>query len=446
MKYALLLLAVALQLSSAGQVYVRGRILDVATQQPLDMVVVSSNRNKDIDISNAEGLWQLTFSDYGKEAVRFQFSLVGYERLDTLISANKLTKPIQIRMRSLRNQLPLVVIKPAVPDTVFASERWNVADFSFVDNGMYLLVYDVEERWKTQWESLKTLFSDAYVIHIDSTGKEISAVPVPESVEGFYEDFLNEVFIIGRNNYYHVQNSNGLFLTEYSSIEFDDNIRPVLDTTGSKVLLSSYDPTFPMFQYRIYDKETKQSELISEIKDPIGYELMRSEFKYLCPRERVYAMNMELKTGIDKEIHAAYLRQFHLSPYFRPLYAPLVKAKDNWLIFNHHYNQIMKLDRDGNILSMTPIAYHRTKRPVKWERKVVYDKGMDKCYTIVSVDDNPSVLEVNLENGLLVNEKSLYFRYVEKVKILNGEIYYVYRPFESSQNRFLYKESIFGAP
>jgi hypothetical protein len=106
----------------------------------------------------------------------------------------------------------------------------------------------------------------------------------------------------------------------------------------------------------------------------------------------------------------------------------------------------MKLDRDGNILSMTPIAYHRTKRPVKWERKVVYDKGMDKCYTIVSVDDNPSVLEVNLENGLLVNEKSLYFRYVEKVKILNGEIYYVYRPFESSQNRFLYKESIFGAP
>jgi hypothetical protein len=36
----------------------------------------------------------------------------------------------------------------------------------------------------------------------------------------------------------------------------------------------------------------------------------------------------------------------------------------------------------------------------------------------------------------------LHYRYVEHIRIRNAKVYYIYRPFESLQNTFIYSEEI----
>ena len=51
-------------------------------------------------------------------------------------------------------------------------------------------------------------------------------------------------------------------------------------------------------------------------------------------------------------------------------------------------------------------------------------------------------VQIKYRTGLIGKTTKLKFRFIENIKIEKGYVYYIYRPFESSQKRFLYKEKL----
>ena len=49
---------------------------------------------------------------------------------------------------------------------------------------------------------------------------------------------------------------------------------------------------------------------------------------------------------------------------------------------------------------------------------------------------------IDLETGDVDLNFKLYHKYTENIRVRDGWAYYVYRPFESSQKKFLYKEQV----
>jgi hypothetical protein len=49
---------------------------------------------------------------------------------------------------------------------------------------------------------------------------------------------------------------------------------------------------------------------------------------------------------------------------------------------------------------------------------------------------------IDLKTGNITEKVRLEFRYIDKIAIQNNFVYYVYRPFESTQKKFLYKERL----
>ena len=50
--------------------------------------------------------------------------------------------------------------------------------------------------------------------------------------------------------------------------------------------------------------------------------------------------------------------------------------------------------------------------------------------------------EINNITGEIVAEKKLFYQYVSKLKIKDGFVYYTYKPAQTLQKKFLYKEKV----
>jgi beta-galactosidase beta subunit len=50
--------------------------------------------------------------------------------------------------------------------------------------------------------------------------------------------------------------------------------------------------------------------------------------------------------------------------------------------------------------------------------------------------------EIDRTTGVVKKSFKLHFKYVDRIQIIDGQVYYVYRPFESTQKKFIYRENI----
>jgi hypothetical protein len=70
------------------------------------------------------------------------------------------------------------------------------------------------------------------------------------------------------------------------------------------------------------------------------------------------------------------------------------------------------------------------------------DKFENKVYAFFSKDGHHYLKQINHQTGKEVKTYKLKHHSAEKIKIKDGYVYYVYRPFDSTQEKFLYRERI----
>jgi len=86
--------------------------------------------------------------------------------------------------------------------------------------------------------------------------------------------------------------------------------------------------------------------------------------------------------------------------------------------------------------------YNQAPKGEKWEQPIIKDKLEELIYAIYNGAGYTYVRQIKYRSGLIGKTTKLKFRFIENIKIEKGYVYYIYRPFESSQKRFLYKEKL----
>jgi hypothetical protein len=338
-----------------------------------------------------------------------------------------------------------IAIRPYEPDSVWGSGQLNVADFIFFNDKLLLLVYEKELRWKCQNEGAKTLYSGARCILLDENGKEIAHSDIiDQEVENFDGSFLQGIYIKARNGRLKVViEDKRIDFFGVADNDFLQYIQPYLDSLGNYVFVSTFDEYYPSFKYALLSPEKGEQKLLCAIEDKFGMELFRSEYKYLDPRQRMEVNQLAMDLKMDKKVIAAYARGFHHSMYFETPYAPAFVTNHSALIFDHYNDSVFEFNNFGEMMNSFHIDYHKSQRNLKWKRKVIFDDVTDRCFTLYSKGASIFICEINLDGSGLGEPTQLFHPYVEEIKVSNGYVYYIYRPFESTQKRYLYREPIF---
>ena len=73
---------------------------------------------------------------------------------------------------------------------------------------------------------------------------------------------------------------------------------------------------------------------------------------------------------------------------------------------------------------------------------IIKDKDEHKLYVLFLKNGYYYLKPVSLNDGSTSVSFKLGYRYVENVKVENGFVYYIYRPYESAQKKYLYREII----
>jgi hypothetical protein len=320
----------------------------------------------------------------------------------------------------------VVVLAPGAVQVLFQSEKLSVSDFEILPNGeLLLLAYP------------KRLDKGSELLIYD--GKQVlQSFKLKENPKELIHDFRGNVHVVCENGIYgiHRQNQN-IGISTIDKAYYMKYIFPVVDTVQSKLFFSNFNANYPAFDYLAFDQLDSTYSKIMEIKDEFMMELYRAEYKWVDVRTKLWAFNKEIETGIDKEIWVG-ANYFTNTLYYKQLYAPMFRKNDSIYVFDYYKDLLFSFDSRGNKLDSIPIFHHYQPKQTGWKRNLLQDEITGEVYAFFEKAGICSVQKINLRTGVLGDKIQFEQKYVDKVAINGGKAYYIYRPFESAQKKFLY--------
>lgn len=342
------------------------------------------------------------------------------------------TLVISVEMTPLKNyHLNVVEVKaPGIPDTVFESKRLSVADFEIQQDGkLVLLTYPKQLK-----KGSELLLYDGVDV--------LNSFSVPSVAEELVRDYRGNAHVVCKDNVFgiHVTNSD-IGISNLDKTYFLKYLAPIVDTSKAKLFYSTFNKDYPAFNYFAYDQWDSTYSSIIHIQDDLMMELYRSEYKWVDVRTKLWAKQKENETGIDAEIWVG-ANFFTQSLYYKELYAPLFTKNDTVYVFDYYKDKLFSFDRIGNALDSVPIYHHYQPKSTGWQKQLVQDRGTGEVYAVFDKAGFTYLGLIDVKTGEITEKVKLEFRYIDKVAVHNNFVYYIYRPFESTQKKFLYKERL----
>jgi hypothetical protein len=199
---------------------------------------------------------------------------------------------------------------------------------------------------------------------------------------------------------------------------------------------------YPAFNYYFSGPKDTLAHLLQAISNADLLNLYNFEYYYLSPPVQLEARRMADFYKTDVHIIAALMSGFTQSLFYEALYAPLFILKDTICIFNHHNDFLYHYTKQNHLIDSIKISYHHPKNWREWKKQLFVDESENKVYAFFSKDGRHYLKQINFQTGKEVLTYKLKHHSAERIKIKDGFVYYVYRPFGSTQERFLYRERI----
>jgi len=435
-KYRLLFLFMnSLIFGYSQTIEIRGQVLDVDGDPIRDVRYFVSSRPNVYYKTTVDGGYSVNYS--GQKADTIVFEHVGFQR-NSLLLDEKLAKKAKNGSVTLNIVLPnriweQIDVFADRPDTLFGTQEYSVADFEFDRSGdIVLLTYE------------KTLDKGSVLRVLDENRKITDRYYIAESAIELRTDFRGNTHLITEQEVYFI------YIEDHKISVYPENrdyffryVAPIIDTIGDRIYFSNYSEVYPAFDYMEFNRKDSTYHTLLKVEDQIMMDMYRAEFKYVDVRTKLWAHNKELETGIDKEIWVG-ANVFTNSIYYEPLYAPLFKVgSDSILVFDHYKNFLFLYTEDTRVFTdSVRIFYHKDAKKSGWEQPLIQDTENDIIYGIFERNGYTYLSKINLQTGLIEHNFKLNFKYVESIHVKDGYVYYIYRPYESIQKKYIYRERL----
>lgn len=442
MRILLLLISlfVLVNVSAQDSLVVKVNVVDEQFQEPIQRVAITAvfaeGQSFRMTGSKGEALFQVRKG----EMITFKLSHEKYfvksnqikrisekERMDTV----EFTFEMEIEAIKTQDLNEITIAAPGVPVEVFGSKRLHVEDFEVLPNGdMVLLTYP------------KRLKKGSELLLYDGVSKVKQSFQVPGTAQELVRDYRGNPHVICEDNVFGIHVGHGTI--GISSLEkeyFTKYLAPIVDTNQAKMYFSTFNPDYPAFEYFAYDQLDSVYSKITGITDDLMMELYRSEYKWADIRTKLWAKNLEIQTGVDAEIYVG-ANYFTNSIYYKELYAPLFHRNDSLFVFDYYKDRLYTYDAEGNPIDSVGIYHHYQPRRTGWKKELIQDRETGQIYALFDRAGYTYLGWVDTKTGEITQQVKLEYRYVNKVAVHNNFVYYTYRPFESIQKKYLYKERL----
>lgn len=383
--------------------------------------------------SNTKGEYTLAF-DWNKiDTIVFKHA--GYEQQHKVITEKTIksykngTIPFDVLLSTIT--LTEFTLLHQKVDTVFGNPEVSVQDYIVLpNNNLLLLVYE------------KTFEKGAQLWLTNSQQEEISAHTIPFKSLYLYTDYAQNHYVVGEKQVCLIVNrNNSLFLKSVPTADFYNFHSRIIDSIADNYYYSDYHSLYPAVNFYCSHRKDSSQTLLKEVKDDFMMELYRAQYKYVSGRDKLWAYRKEQETGIDKEIWIG-AQSFTQDLLYQPVYAPLFVVNDTVLIFDQYKSYLYKYTTNHRLVDSSFVNYYINPKGEKWEQPLVKDAATGAIYATYNRAGYTYLRKLDSKTGLLTTTTKLTNRFVSTIKIHNGYVYYIYRPYESQQKKFLYKEEV----
>ena len=416
---------------------VLGKIISAKDSLPIDNVVITCKSPSRQTHSDKNGHYAILLDRKAGQVL--QFTIIGHKTELITINGKLLNQAIGDTLHlDVVMQPELLVLAPTDitpdhgPDTVIGNWHFFIEDYLFYQGDQFILL--------TFEKTLKS----AKIMLADRSEKIISSVDVPVEAMSLYKDYQGNYNVMCKDSAFriHIFSDDRIQLMALPYQDFCDRMLPCIDTINGKILFSNYNPDYPAFSYFTYDPSDTTVQPIRGIVDGELLDLYNWEFDFLKPRDRLYARKMEAYTGIDKRIIAATMTGFPQSIYYTPLYAPLFVVHDTICVFDHYSDSLFLYDQNGKQIHASKIDYHHPANWKEWDHQLHQDEVTGEIYARFEKGGVYTLKKIDIKTGKIIGTFKITNPYAKHIRIQDGYVYYIFRPTESVQKKYLYREAI----
>ncbi len=435
--FCTLVLLVAFSLCNAQLIQISGQVTSVLEGTPVSDVQIFSAENQFLGSTKADGKFKIAL--YKDQTITFTHVL--YVSLNYAVTESK--SEISILLEPKELLLPDVHVNAKLPEIVYSDENFHVADYQFSTEGIYILTYTKSRMFRKESNAGKTILSHCQVILLDEELKVKSKSMFFNDGVSLHLDSYGQLFLKCLTEVHFIYEENDELLSlEMDQDEFSKTIEPLIYGDDDLKIYSNFDKTFPEFSYYVQVDDATEAQTIYTVTDSVLMHTFRAQYRNLGPRDKLNAYRTELKTGIDKEIISGYMAGFHHHILFHAPYAPIFKRDSGFLIIDATNSIIQYFDDQCLLESSSPFLLNKKPKRSGWQNLIIQDLATEKLY-VVYEKNGIGELELLLDGENHSEMKTqLFYKYPQKIKVKDGYVYYLYRPFESSQKHYLYKEKI----
>jgi hypothetical protein len=422
------------EIGKAQLVQIFGKVTDQETKQGISNAHVRLAGSTISTETDKAGTFHLSLSP--RQLYPLQVQHLSYQfKTQQVQGKNKDTIFVEIRMQQKTNLLDSVTVTGILkPETLVGKPDYSVFDFDFFDPYFILLC------------SSKNLKS-AQLKLSSYDGQIMCTWEIPAAAgeaKGLYRDYEGYTELVCADSVFRIDVFNNQFyMTAIRKTDYEKSIKPIADTLNKAYLWSDYWENYPQMNYFSWKKEDSVSKLLQQITNRDLLKLYNLEYYYLPSRAQLEARRMAADYKTDPHVIAALMSGFTRSMYYEPLYAPLFVMKDTICIFDHHSDFLFHYTKNNQLIDSVAINYHHPDKWKEWKRKLLVDDEEAAVYAYFSKDGHHYLKKINYQSGKITLTYHLQNHSADKLKIRGGYVYYIYRPFGSTQEKFLYRERIY---
>ncbi|MBK6342503.1 MAG: carboxypeptidase-like regulatory domain-containing protein [Flavobacteriales bacterium] len=418
-----------------------GVVLDSETNQPLSGAHISIPGTDEGEVSDAEGRFSLNVRR-GVD-VQLRITYTGFTELKQKVPAKEVATGEVLLLRLARGAIlldPTEVRARIAPEVVFKRPDLHVGGYLANADGLWVLAYSKPQLWHSQADAGQRVMQAARLVLLDTLLREMASIGLPDDARAMHCDHGGRPVVEGaREGWIARREGDLLALGRLDRETLREAVLPWTDSLGGKLLGNNRNEAYPAFEHFARDLKTNKDQLLCTVQDDFMIELFRSQYKYMSGPDKVIAMDLEIETGIDRELIAGFMTGFHKDLYFKVPYAPLFVVRDTLCVFDHAKERIRRFMAEGTAVAEVKMR-HAAER--HWAKTLIQDQHSGQVYALFRQGPRTWLRSVDVRDGSIGAPSMLVHPFPEDVQVHEGHAYYVYRPHGSTQKRTLYRERL----
>ena len=421
-------------------ILIKGIVKEEQTLKPLSAVNIKLFETSRGTSTDASGHFSIQLE---KIPAGLIFSCIGYE--NTYYKITEISKgPVDFLLKSKSYTLKEVNINSQNYSFLFSDKDYSVFDYEVLNGNLLLLIF-------------RTQLKQSQIVVLDRSGDTLAINTLPElPPSGLVKDFLLNVHYFSKNGNafqcFYNENDGGIGFPYKTTVDSLQNMfKSLIFKISDRIYFQEtqaggFGTAFGFLQkgkgkkyIRKYRNEKKLSEYASDQQfysrwnDFIARQIPAGDEEGQLDAAK-FARSPKLGQYMNKFDVRAYQFEFY------KMIFPVIKINDNLIaFFNFGEDEIEIMNKDGKILKVVPITFHKEKvlksdtisrirlsdAGWRWGNAILADEYNNSIYTTYINGGMVRINRIDLETGKLIAGTVIPVLFPEKIELYNGEAYFL---------------------